>query len=113
MNVNVENTEDAVILSLTGDADAAGLVELSDSFKSILEKGFLNVVLDLEGLRFINSQCIGVLMNSLKEIRSREGDIVLAAVPPNVDQLFKVLGFKKIFKYYDTVEDAITHYAGV
>ncbi|MEW5691985.1 MAG: STAS domain-containing protein [Candidatus Hydrogenedentota bacterium] len=99
------------IIKVAGDLDAYGVVSFSDILKGfIVTQKKINIILDLKDLRMINSQCIGLIVDSLKNIRNLGGDIVLCSVASRVHDIFRILGLVKIFRWFDTREAAIAYY---
>ena len=45
-------------------------------------------------------------MSVIEEIREQEGDLVLAAVIPEVYRIFDLLEFTTLFRFFDTVDEA-------
>ena len=55
----------------------------------------------------MDSTGLGALVTSLKRIKEKQGTLVLAAVPQQVERLLDITGLSEVFSTSDTVEDAI------
>jgi len=69
-------------------------------------------ILDLSGVEFISSDCLGLLVLSLQEVEHVRGRIVLANCRPNVAFLFKVTRLDSVFALYDDLDAARAGLAG-
>jgi len=63
-------------------------------------------IFDLEGVEYLDSACLGVLVNFMQEVEHSCGRIAVAACQPNVAFLFKVTNLDGVFGLYDDAEDA-------
>ena len=66
-----------------------------------------NVVLDCDGIDFIDSSGLGVLIAVLKRVTEHGGDLKLARLPKKVRMVFEITRAYKIFQICDTVEEAL------
>ena len=63
------------------------------------------VVVNLDGVQYMDSTGLGVLVSALKRIREKNGNIVLTGLNPHLSKIFEITGLRKVFKVYPT-EDA-------
>ena len=102
-----DHSDHTVILALTGDVmggpDGAMLHEKLHELKS---NGQRNVVVDLDGVRFMNSSGLGMLIGALTTMRNAGGDLRLARVGERVQSLLMITKLAAVFKHYPTVEEA-------
>lgn len=100
---------EVLIIPLAGSLD----VSLQRAFKEELETltgKQTDVVLDFTTVTFIDSSCLGALVSLTRAIRGREGDFRLAGLSENTRSIFQITRMERVFKIYDTVEDAIASY---
>ncbi len=81
--------------------------ELHDEMKSFLGQKVDKIVIDLNGVSWINSMGIGALMHCLTTIRNAEGDLRLARMGEKARSVFVISQLISIFKIFETVEEAI------
>ncbi len=60
-----------------------------------------NFLFDLEGVEFLSSACLGVLVGFMQEVEHARGRIVLANCHDNVAFLFKVTRLDTVFDLFD------------
>ncbi|MEM0913692.1 MAG: STAS domain-containing protein [Planctomycetota bacterium] len=70
--------------------------------------GARNVVLDLSGVEFLASACIGVLVEFLQELEHIRGKLALAGCQDPVRFLFQVTRLDQVFLLYDDADEALT-----
>jgi anti-sigma B factor antagonist len=70
------------------------------------------IIVDLEGLDFIDCSGLGVLVGVLRRVRASGGDLPLAAPQHMVGKVLTVTGLMDVFSVHPTVEQA-THGQGL
>src|SRR5207248_9099888 len=75
-------------------------------FRSV-SQGSHQVVVDLEGVDFLDSTGLGVLVGGLKRLRSHDGDMILVCTQPRILKVFEITGLTKVFAIFDTVDAAL------
>ena len=68
------------------------------------------IILDLSNVTLMNSSGLGIIISSLTTIRNSGGDILLAYVPERIKNLLKVTKLITVFKLFDTVDQAQSHF---
>lgn len=69
--------------------------------------GVQNVVFNLQGVNFIDSSGLGVLLGRYKKISSLGGVMSAAQIQPQVSQIFELSGLLKIIKLYHSEKEAL------
>jgi anti-anti-sigma factor len=96
------------VVAPTGRLDVAGAPALKDAISEALKNGQPRVVLDMEGVSFVDSTGLGSVIAALKQIRSSQGDLRLAAPNQQVRVVLELTTLDRVFPYYSTVEEALT-----
>lgn len=105
-SVSVAHADHDVVLHLRGYLDAHTANDFERELRDIIEQGALRIIVDFESLDYISSAGLGVFMVFIEDLRRKHGDILLAAMRPNVYSVFDLLGFHVLFNIFDTVEAA-------
>ncbi|NLX11054.1 MAG: STAS domain-containing protein [Chloroflexi bacterium] len=95
---------------LEGRIDSIGAGELEALLKQAVAEGRAKIVLDLSQVQYINSAGLRTLAEILTQCRAQEGDLRLVTVNPKVERVFRIIGFDRFFKSYDSVQDAIANF---
>lgn len=111
MTISRTTTDGVAVLSLDGDAlggpDGSAL---HDALHQARGEGPLNAVVDLSGVRHMNSSGLGMLIGALTTARNAGGDLRLAAVGDRIRTLLEVTRLDGVFQSFETVADAVASY---
>ena len=61
-------------------------------------KNIVNLVLDFDGVTFMDSSGIGAVVGRYKEITARGGRVMIIRVKPQVDKVLEISGLKTILE---------------
>jgi anti-sigma B factor antagonist len=90
--------------SLVGDDD-------TDKFKSavqdFLEQGNKCLVVNLEKVNYMNSSGIGAIISAYNQYKKATGEVKLAGISHNVQNLLAVTKLIDIFDVHESVDEAI------
>jgi anti-sigma B factor antagonist len=81
--------------------------EILQSASELIQDGDVLFVVDLKDLKFINSSGLGMLLTLLTKCRKAGGEVVLANVPEQVNNLLVITKLVSIFKTANSVSEAI------
>ena len=92
--------EDVVVITVSGRVDHAN----ADQFRAALwphlascTGGGDRLVLDLSGLEYISSAGLRVLMLASRDVKSRDGRLVVCGLQPIVKEIFEISRFNIVF----------------
>ncbi|HMO17552.1 MAG TPA: STAS domain-containing protein [Oligoflexia bacterium] len=86
--------------------DAAFALQLKNQILDSYQSGANTIVLDLSEVDFIDSSGLGALVASRKTM-GKDGEIALCEVKDRVQSLFTVTRMNKVFRIFNTKEDAV------
>src|SRR5882672_11678618 len=66
-------------------------------------------LLDLSGVHYMSSAGLRVLVLAARQCQQQQGEIVLAALPPLLQEVFRISRFDLVFKVFATVRTALEH----
>lgn len=102
----VEDT--CLIVHITDDLDHHKVISLREKADSlILRERIKNIVFDFDGVTFMDSSGIGMIMGRYKKVIFTGGKVGVAGVGSNVDRIFRLSGLYKIIEKYETVKEAV------
>lgn len=102
---------DVAVLQLKGNMmDVPDTTKLRESVHSLLDEDFRKIVIDLGGVKWVNSSGLGALISAFSSVRNKGGDLRLANVTEKLESLFVVTQLVKVFKTYETVDRAVASY---
>lgn len=97
------------VVKLNGGLNAATVDDFKTAcFRWLGEHESLQlIVLDLSAVDFMDSAGLGVLVELLKHMSERNGDVHLACLQKQARIVFEITRAYKIFDIFDTVETAL------
>ncbi|MGF1572548.1 MAG: STAS domain-containing protein, partial [Sumerlaeia bacterium] len=66
--------------------------------------------LNFQGVEFVDSSFLGMVIVVLKRATSGGGDIRICCLSPALNTIFTMMRLNRLFTIYDTVEDAKRSY---
>ncbi|MCK5243271.1 STAS domain-containing protein [bacterium] len=101
---------DIAVIHVAGLVDTNASRHLSRTLENMLTNKHYKVVVDLEKVDYISSAGWGIFIGELRELRQNGGDLKLAAMIPEVEDVFKLLEFYNVLQAFVTVDAAIRDY---
>jgi anti-sigma B factor antagonist len=99
--------EGVPVLSLDGEADLASLPQLHEQVRRFVsEHPGRQVVLDLDGLGYLDPVTVGVLVGARLQARAGGGDVELVCTSPSVASVFTGSGLDAAFALHHSVAEA-------
>ncbi|UCG13385.1 MAG: STAS domain-containing protein [Deltaproteobacteria bacterium] len=98
------------ILELLGRLDSNTSPEFEKRLFEVIEDGAKSVVVDFEGLDYISSAGLRVLLKATKELKRSQGKMVLCSMKEYIKEVFEIAGFVSIFPIASTVDHALEEF---
>ncbi len=111
MQVTPERSDGILVLSTEGRIDGSNAHRFHDQINKAITSEDKNIVLDLEGLEYISSAGLRIVLLVAKEIRRAESNFALCSMSETVEQVFQLSGFGQIMDIHDSREAAIASFA--
>jgi anti-anti-sigma factor len=92
--------ERTAVFRLSGSIDLLRMMALRDAIIKLVAEGYTQVVLDCRLLRSVNEKSLEVLTNTLCRLRRFGGDVSLMALPPEIEETFRVAGVYPFYEHY-------------
>jgi anti-sigma B factor antagonist len=97
------------ILTLSGKMmGGPETTQLHDRIRSLINDKITKVVIDLSGVKWINSSGLGVLMATHTTLKNAGGELKLANVTEKVESLLMITQLMRIFDTYESVDRALS-----
>ena len=107
MEITQKEENGIVSIAIKGRLDADSSQEAENVVKDALGEKTDRVLFDLGELEYLSSAGLRVLLSAAKEMRRRDGEIVLCSLNEFVKEIFEVSGFQSLIPITDTVESGI------
>lgn len=108
MNIITNTIDDYLIVTLQGELDHHTSENLRKKVdKLYYNENLLNIILDLNGLNFMDSSGIGFIMGRYKNCKERGGSLSVISTSPNIERILRMSGILKLVKIYPTINEII------
>jgi anti-sigma B factor antagonist len=94
------------VLRPQGDLDVYTVGSLRDAIGEVVESENPRIVVDLDGVPFMDSSGLGALMGGVRRLREAGGDLAIACTREQHLKLFTITGFGEGVSIAPTVEEA-------
>ncbi|GAB4378937.1 MAG: hypothetical protein Kow0042_27870 [Calditrichia bacterium] len=107
MKVKEKIEGDVAILTVSGNMMGGPETSaLHEKVKSLIADGIKKVVIDLKGVKWMNSSGLGVLMACMTSLNNAGGKLKLASVTEKVKSLLMITQLMRIFDTYENADRA-------
>jgi anti-sigma B factor antagonist len=94
------------VLAVKGEIDVYSAPRLRERLVELVNEGHRRIVVDLEGVDFLDSTGLGVLVGGLKRLRTHGGDLSLVCTQPRILKVFEITGLTTVFSIATSVDEA-------
>ena len=106
IEIDVRTQGEYQVLRPEGDLDVYTVGSLRDAIGSMIDDQTPYVVVDLDGVPFMDSSGLGALMGGVRRLREAGGDLAIACTREQHLKLFNITGFGEGVSIAPTVEEA-------
>jgi anti-sigma B factor antagonist len=111
MKIKEKIENQVAILTLSGKMmGGPETTALHDHVRGLINDGINKVVIDLSGVKWINSSGLGVLMAVMTTLKNSNGMMKLANITEKVESLLMITQLMRIFETFDSVERAVASF---
>lgn len=97
-----------LVARYTGERiDASNAGQFRQSMTPLIEQ-HEQIVIDLDGVRFIDSAGVGTLIGCLRSVNDRQGRLCLTGLKGPVQALFDLMRLHRVFEIHSDVSSART-----
>jgi len=100
-------TATVAVVTCRGRLNMVAAARLNIALNRQLEAGRNRIVVDLAGVSFIDSSCLGALIAGLKKARHTDGDLRISGAQPGVLTVLSLTNLDRVLPNYASVELAM------
>jgi anti-sigma B factor antagonist len=98
---------DWTVLAVVGEVDLSSAPLLRARIEELVHLGAQRVVVDLQGVGFMDSSGLSVLVACMKRMREAGGALAIACPNHSILKVFTVTGLDRLFAIRPSVDEAI------
>ncbi|WP_205697441.1 STAS domain-containing protein [Conexibacter sp. SYSU D00693] len=98
---------DRHVVAVRGEIDLFTAPEMKSALGDAIEAGRTKIVVDLSETTFLDSTALGVLIGTVKRLRSRDGRLTIVNTDASIAKTFEITGLDQIFTIRGTRDEAL------
>ncbi|MHB1340780.1 MAG: STAS domain-containing protein [Coriobacteriia bacterium] len=106
LDIAVERDGTTCRITVTGEVDVYTSPMLKAHIVDAVDDGCTDMIVDLEGVGFIDSSGLGVLVSGLRRVKERSGSMRLVCTKENILKIFRITGLDKVFPVFSSMKEA-------
>ncbi len=103
MQFSTSSQGDSVVLRIGGELDAVSVVELRPTLDKLVDEKHMKIVVDLAGLRLIDSSGVGAVVSLFRRVKAYGGKVELRGVQDQPLAIFRLLKLDRVLFAADAV----------
>lgn len=108
MKIKESFVKNIAVLTVSGNMmGGPETTALHDKVKSLINDGIKNVVIDLKGVKWLNSSGLGVLMSCFGSLSQADGKMKLASIAEKIQSILMITKMIEFFETYENAERAV------
>lgn len=110
MEITSKFTDSALIVYVDGDLTTAFSSEAGAEIDRIIDDNLQNVVINVENVNYIASTGLRVILGLGKRLKEHGSELVICCMNSTTRSVFDMAGFSKIFRCFDSEEEALGNF---
>ena len=108
MEITTKEFKHCHMITLSGRVDSATAPQFTQVMDKLINKGVYKFVIDMGRLEYMSSAGFRALLNAQRNCkRYNRGEVILASVPPRIQEALELAGFTELFKTYPEPLEAV------
>jgi anti-sigma B factor antagonist len=96
-----------MVLTVGGEIDLNTAPQLKQRIGTLIEQGHHQIVVDLEGVEFIDSTGLSALVSGVTRAGESNGELAVVCTQPQFLRLLALTGLDKVLKVRGSVAEAV------
>jgi anti-anti-sigma factor len=103
MEIKTESMKRCQLVVVSGRVDSFTAPELETLLLGLIQSGQKQIVVNLHETEFISSAGLKALLTALMKVRKMipPGDVVISEIQPSLKESFDLVGFDRLFEFYE------------
>lgn len=107
LQVRTYSLEDELeVVAVEGEVDVFTAPRVRDALDKVIARGARQVAVNMERVRYLDSTGLSVLVSALRELRARQGRLLLVTDSPRIQRVLDLTGLSKVFTVCPSEEAA-------
>ena len=111
MQIEERPSGDVMILDVTGKLTIGeGDELLKDKINSLIQQGHKKLILNLEGIPYVDSAGLGEIVRTYTTVSRQGGSLKLLNLTKRIEDLLSITKLLTVFDTYDSEQDALNSF---
>ena len=107
LSVTTSRKDDVSVVTVAGEVDVYTAAQLRAALDEEIASGRSHLVVDLDGVSFLDSTGLGVLVGRLKLVRNSSGWLRIVCSNDRILRVFRITGLDKVFGIHTSLDEAL------
>lgn len=107
MELEVVEKNNLAILRINGDVDLYSSPKVRKQILSLIKKTCSNLLVDLNGVTYMDSSGVATLVEALQLMRKKKGNLKLYSLRPAIRDVFELSRLDKVFDICEDEQQAL------
>lgn len=107
LSLQTRTVADHTVLEVGGEIDVYTAPRLKERLLELVADGTRHIVVDLQGVEFLDSTGLGVLVGGLRRVRAQGGHLALVCTQERILKIFRITGLATFFDIHPSVASAV------
>jgi anti-anti-sigma factor len=103
----VGDMDEIAMIKVAGVVDSETVEAFGETVEGIFKEDCYNIILDIEGLTYINTAGLSIIADAYKRSSQNKGGLKILRAGDAIRELLDVVRFTKIIDIYEDEEEAI------
>ncbi len=106
LDITTNRDGNVCLVSVQGEIDVYTSPALKAEIAAAVESGCINLVIDIDGVGFIDSSGLGVLVSGLRRVKENAGSMRIVCTRESILKILRITGLDKVFPIFASAEEA-------
>jgi anti-sigma B factor antagonist len=112
MQIEERKVTDVMVLDLTGRVtQSEGSELLRDKINSLVNQGYRKIVLNLQGVPYVDSAGLGEIVRTYTTVSRQGGSLKLLNLTKRISDLLTITKLVNVFETFDTENEAVKSFS--
>jgi len=106
LTIATRSIGDYSVVSVAGEIDVYTAPQLREKLVELVDAGNHDIAVDMREVDFLDSTGLGVLVGTLKRVKSADGSLTLVCSQERILKIFRITGLERVFTIVSSIEEA-------
>jgi len=111
VKVERQDVDGVTVVRVAGNLNTPSAMAMKQMFAELMAEEKYDIVVNLEKVAQINYAGVGILLERLRRVRQRNGNLKLAGLNRYLQGVFRMVGATRIFETFESDEAAIASFS--